>query len=623
MTGQTVGAYRIQEKIGEGGMGAVYRGIDVMLERTVAVKVLRPELAQQPRVLDRFRSEAMTLARLNHPNIATLYSFLQAEDQYFMILEYVPGRTFEELLRQGPLGWGEALPLFCQALDGIAHAHAQGIVHRDIKPANVMLTDAGVVKVMDFGIARLLGTARMTRTGHLIGTIEYMSPEQVRGRETDERSDIYALGVLLYEMLTGEVPFTAASDFELMQAHVSQAPRPLRALAPAVPTDVERAVLRALAKKPGARFPDVQAFSTALRQAMQAGEAADLQKDGKGLERLWRFFAPAPASPAAAPRATRHAEDAFAAEDASAIKGTRLAEGRETRVAPETGSGAPPAHRSWRAVLRPRPLGAYIAVGAPVLASALALFLWASYGSDGAREQPAGAAPGVADSAATPSPLGGSGPFAHVLPQDQPLVREQPSLLSPQEFERLTTPPGQPAALPEPEPPPASREKQAPAARSTPPPSSEEPEAAPLADVRILVRPFGDIFVDDRRKAKGTNQLHREALAPGTYLVRAVHPTFGTWEKRITVTAGATHEVLFNFNAEYEVTVTSQPPNAEIFLDGRPTGRYTPSVLKVRPGQHQISVTKRGYTSTEGTRHLVVERPMRDPVHFTLRGNQN
>lgn len=253
--------------------------------------------------------------------------------------------------------------------------------------------------------------------------------------------------------------------------------------------------------------------------------------------------------------------------------------------------------------------------------SALALFLWASDPFDEAREQPAADAPGVVDSTTMSYPPGGNVPFAQVLPQEQPIVREPPALLSPQEFERLNTPPGQAATLPEPEPPPASREQPVPTARDAPPPSSEEPEASPLADVRIVVRPFGDIFVDDRRKAKETNQLHREELAPGTYLVRAVHPTFGTWEKRITVTAGETHEVLFNFNAEYEVIVTSQPPNAEIFLDGSSTGRYTPSVLKVRPGQRLISVSKRGYTSTEGARHLVVERPMRDPVHFTLRGN--
>ena len=231
MIGQIVGDYKIEQKLGEGGMGEVYRGVDMMLEREVAIKFLRPELASQPQVVERFRSEAVTLAKLNHPNVATLYRFMRQGDSFIMVIEFVRGKTLDHYIQQsGAIPADKSVPIFCQVLDGIQHAHEFGIIHRDIKPANMMLTEKGTLKVLDFGIARILGTARMTRQGNIIGTIEYMSPEQVRGMETDERSDIYSLGMLLYEMLTGRCPFEIQNEFELMKAQIEHYPLPPRQL---------------------------------------------------------------------------------------------------------------------------------------------------------------------------------------------------------------------------------------------------------------------------------------------------------------------------------------------------------------------------------------------------------
>ncbi|HTF37441.1 MAG TPA: protein kinase [Blastocatellia bacterium] len=265
MIGSVVGNYKIIDKIGEGGMGAVFKGVDLMLEREVAIKMLRPELARQPNVVERFRTEAVTLAKLNHSNVATLHSFFRQGEDFFMVMEFVRGRTLDDVIRaQGAMRCDQAIELFCMALEGIDHAHQMGIIHRDIKPANMMLTETGSIKVMDFGIARVLGSDRLTKAGHLIGTVEYMSPEQVRGEETDARSDIYSLGILLYEMLTGCVPFNSTSEYELMRRQIEDAPAPPRTHAPQIPLPVEQAIMRSLAKKREARYQSAAEFRAML-----------------------------------------------------------------------------------------------------------------------------------------------------------------------------------------------------------------------------------------------------------------------------------------------------------------------------------------------------------------------
>ncbi len=270
MIGQVVGNFKVLSEVGEGGMGKVYRALDMMLEREVALKVLRPEFARVPDIVERFRSEAVALAKLLHPNIAGVYSFARFGDDLFMAMEFVRGSTLERILAEsGAVDWQKAVPLLCQALDGIEHAHRLGIIHRDIKPANVMLTHDGVVKVTDFGIARVLGRARQTQEGRMIGTIEYMSPERIRGLEVDARSDIYSLGIVLYEMLTGTVPFASDSEYEVMRAQIEDQPRAPRELIPAIPEQVQRALLTAVAKNPGERFASAIEMKNALRAGIE------------------------------------------------------------------------------------------------------------------------------------------------------------------------------------------------------------------------------------------------------------------------------------------------------------------------------------------------------------------
>ncbi len=272
MVGTQIGNYRIQEKLGEGGMGVVYKGVDVNLDRVVAIKALNTELRGNSELEQRFRAEAKAQANLNHTNLATLYTLLIEDGRPFMVMEFVEGETFEQMVqRRGPIPAEEAIPLFRQALLGIGHAHRMGIVHRDIKPSNLMLNKQGIVKVMDFGIAKVLGARGMTRTGTQMGTAFYMSPEQVLNRNVDIRSDIYSLGVTLYEMLTANVPFSGDSDYQIMSDHVNTPPPMLTKFYPYVPAGVQNAVLKSIEKSQDARFQSVEEFGAALERPADFG----------------------------------------------------------------------------------------------------------------------------------------------------------------------------------------------------------------------------------------------------------------------------------------------------------------------------------------------------------------
>jgi serine/threonine-protein kinase len=265
MIGTRVAGYQILEKLGEGGMGVVYRAVDLSLDRVVALKALTAELAQNPELEQRFRAEAKAQASLNHVNLATLYAFLVEGGSAWMVMEFIEGETFASMIqRRGPIPSQESLPLFRQALLGLGFAHRMGIVHRDIKPGNIMLNRQGIVKVMDFGIAKVLGGRSMTRTGTQMGTAWYMAPEQVTNKGVDIRSDIYALGVTLYEMLSGRVPFEGDSDYSVMTDHVNTPPPPPTQFYPYIPQGVVNAVLKALEKNPNARFQTTEEFGAAL-----------------------------------------------------------------------------------------------------------------------------------------------------------------------------------------------------------------------------------------------------------------------------------------------------------------------------------------------------------------------
>jgi serine/threonine protein kinase len=250
-----LGRYELGRLLGAGGMAEVYEGHDRLLARRVAVKILLAQYAHDPAFLARFRREAQAAASLSHPNIVGVYDTGSEADTWFIVMEYVDGRTLKDIIRaEGALYWARAAEVAADVAGALAVAHARGIVHRDVKPGNVMLTTEGKVKVMDFGIARASAVPSITQTSAVVGTAQYIAPEQAQGLEVDARSDVYALGCCLYEMVTGQVPFTGPTPVAIAYRHVREDPTPPRALNPDVPVPLEQVCLKAMAKRPEDRY---------------------------------------------------------------------------------------------------------------------------------------------------------------------------------------------------------------------------------------------------------------------------------------------------------------------------------------------------------------------------------
>ncbi len=265
MIGQTVSHYRVVDLLGAGGMGVVYKAEDARLRRAVALKFLPPELTLDVDAKQRLIHEAQAASALDHPNICTIYEIDETSDgRLFVAMAYYPGETLKQRLARGPLSIDEALSILRHIAGGVAAAHDAGIVHRDIKPANVMLTTSGEVKLVDFGLAKLPGRTMLTRTGTTVGTIAYMAPEQVAGLEADARTDVWALGIVLYEMLTGALPFTATNEAALLNAILHDSPRPVSDSRPELDGVLQALVTRALQKDPAARFASAREFADEL-----------------------------------------------------------------------------------------------------------------------------------------------------------------------------------------------------------------------------------------------------------------------------------------------------------------------------------------------------------------------
>jgi len=294
MIGQTISHYRILSKLGEGGMGVVYRAEDLTLGRTVALKFLPPDSIAREEDRARLVHEARAAAALLHPNICPIHEIAESEGRIFIAMACIEGRSLKDRIADGPLPLDEALSIARQIGDALVSAHSKGIIHRDIKPANVMLTSEGRPMLMDFGLAKVSGATKLTRTGTTMGTVVYMSPEQVKGVEADARSDIWALGVVLYEMVSGRAPFGGEYEAAMLYSILNEDPPPLSGEGKDVPAGLDGIVAKAMAKDPTRRYQKAEELVADLdalardREALPAGRAVP----AKGLRRLWRRWRP-------------------------------------------------------------------------------------------------------------------------------------------------------------------------------------------------------------------------------------------------------------------------------------------------------------------------------------------
>jgi len=263
--GQRVGDYEVLALLGAGGMGRVYKVRNIISNREEAMKILLPDFASEPELAARFMAEIRTLAGLDHPNIAQLRTAFQFQNEFVMIMEFVEGTTLEKLASESKIPLDQILDYSTQALAALSFAHGRGVTHRDIKPANIMITSHGLVKLMDFGIAKGSNDMQLTRPGTTMGSIYYMSPEQVRGGTVDARSDIYSFGVTLYEVLTGRKPFQADTSYSVLYAQLNEAPTPPVQINPALSPELNNIVLHSMAKPPEERFQTAEEFRNALK----------------------------------------------------------------------------------------------------------------------------------------------------------------------------------------------------------------------------------------------------------------------------------------------------------------------------------------------------------------------
>src|SRR5690348_11038569 len=280
MVGEVLaGRYELEELVGTGGMSSVFRAHDRLLDRKVALKILHQQYSSDDDYVERFRREARSVASLSHPNIVTVIDRGEHADRQFIVFEYVEGENLKRLIeRRGPAPVPNALELAIEIARGLSFAHQQGLVHRDVKPQNVLLNGDGRAKVTDFGIARSLDVKHgMTQTGTVLGTSDYIAPEQAQGQSVDEHSDIYSLGVVLYELLTSEVPFPGENFVAVAMRHINEEPPSVHDKRPDVPQRVDDAVRRAMAKRPEDRFPTMDAFCAELESCLAELQAAGTQ----------------------------------------------------------------------------------------------------------------------------------------------------------------------------------------------------------------------------------------------------------------------------------------------------------------------------------------------------------
>lgn len=626
--GAEVDGYRIQEVLGQGGMGIVYKAEDLALSRTVALKMIDPSLARDAAFLRRFRSEARALARIDSSHIVRVHALRETPAGLFIVMEYVDGGTVSDLLAEGPVPWQQALPVIRQTLTALHDAHTVGVWHRDIKPGNILISSTGKVKVTDFGLAKLeqKGDGMQTVTQGISGTLYYMSPEQVKGAaDLDHRSDLYSAGMTIYKMLTDEVPFDrSAGDFAIMRTIVEEPAPRLDGTRDDLPPALVDAVAKVLQKDPDARFPSAQAMLQALEGLDEAATKAPVPL------RKGRLATPPPARPGRGrvvvgavlalvtllgllgfllwplgPDDEGGAAGGDAADDvAYAIEeiitdpvGARIRiDGEAAGLTPLRGLR----YGDDRLPLRVEkdgyaPLDTVLALtaGQPIRV-ALSLTEVGGAATDRTNDD---AADDAADDATETSPDPAVGTLRITSTPSEATVYVDGERAGQTPYEDATRPAGTVSVRVEKDGH-AVWEQQAVAvtagetrevaaallATADAEPDPPEPSPEPVASVtlRATATPGGTVAVGEQQ-AEGTGRFE---LTPGTHTIRFSHPQYGTADSTLTVAANSSHELTAYF--EQEVNVNTDGAWAGLWINGELSDRTTPQQLTLGPGEHTV-----------------------------------
>ena len=630
--GKEVDGYRIQSVLGRGGMGTVYRAEDVNLSRTVALKRINPDQSDRESFIHRFRSEAQALARIDSPHIVGVYALRETDIGLLIVMEYVEGGTLKEPLeREGPMALEQAVPILEQILRAFHDAHSAGVIHRDIKPQNIMLTQDGMVKVTDFGIAKLRqpDSGETVTQGGQGGTLKYMSPEQISNiSAVDARSDLYSIGMTAYEMLAGDLPFEAsATDFDIMRRIVEGELPPPDELNADIPSGLAQWVVGAIRTGQDDRYQSAEEMLEALRDADRQGEATRTQPDwevdeGGDADEATRTATALPgggATQPAVPEAEADEETVDAAGDTQTETAGGADGGEEAPASPSSTAEPTASDEESRDGSAPEGLS-WTTVGGGMVAALLlaAAAFWALGRTGGAgpaatlslTTTPAGATVLVNGDTAGTTPLRGHALEAgavqlqvekdgyrsldssltvaaggKVVLRDVALARAAGNASAPSTADAGEPAPG-PTETGNDDPPPRDPTESATTTSSSEPDEAAAEPAPATGSVSIAAEPVGTIRVDGEARSGSTVEL-----PAGEHTVTCRHPRGGTARTSVTVTAGESERL--TCYTEVTVNVTTDGPFGRIWLNGADTEKNTNAALSLPPGTHRLEVRRR------------------------------
>jgi serine/threonine protein kinase len=567
MIGQKINKYRLEEKLGEGGMGVVYKAWDEALERWVALKMLHPTLAEDEKFLKRFRAEARALAKLENPHIVTVFDLQETESGLCIVMQYVEGANLATRLQNRPLPLEAALPIIKQVLTALCHAHQVGVIHRDIKPSNVMLTAQELVKITDFGMAKIHAGMSLTQSTSTGGTLYYMPPEQLKSlAHVDQRCDIYSAGMTFYEMLAGRLPLEKQENlYALSKAIVESKFSSPDHFNAAIPKELSAIVMKAIAKEPEKRYQSAEEMLAATTQceAMQESQQRELLREPRRRKRrigvasafalvllagvmlffiLFRQQRSSPVIEAAGP----------ARIDSSGSSPQSEARVDSSKLQPEPAVAAP---KQGTLYIESQPSGADILLN----------------------NQPRGKTPRMLINLA-------AGDYTLVLKKAGYRDYSAPIIIS------------------------AGQEKNIAA------------ELMPLmGKLLVAAKPSGEIYIDGERKRENASDSFETNLPVGPHLIKVAHPEFGRWEKSVDIKSEVPQVIEVDFNKFVTVTVAVTSGWGEIYVDGKPFGEQTPKKIQLRIGKRVIEVRREGYVMEEKAKEINLETDMEEPFVFTLK----